>query len=57
MMLAAATMTMAALSSTNPPAKPNVVFILADDWGYGDVGAYKTLLSNGVDAVCLFFPL
>ena len=40
----------AAATRVNPP-KPNIVFVLADDWGYGDVGAYKTLLSNGIDKV------
>lgn len=40
----------ATLSGINPP-KPNIIFMLADDWGYGDVGAYKTLLANGVDKV------
>ena len=40
----------ATLGGINPP-KPNIIFMLADDWGYGDVGAYKTLLANGVDKV------
>ena len=40
----------ATLGGINPP-KPNIIFMLADDWGYGDVGAYKILLANGVDKV------
>eukprot|EP00037_Helgoeca_nana_P017603 m.166777 g.166777 ORF g.166777 m.166777 type:complete len:539 (+) comp24061_c1_seq1:76-1692(+) len=30
--------------------QPNFIFVLADDWGLGDTGAYHTLLSNGIDA-------
>eukprot|EP00039_Didymoeca_costata_P002180 m.58057 g.58057 ORF g.58057 m.58057 type:complete len:510 (-) comp11152_c0_seq2:40-1569(-) len=28
-------------------AKPNVVFLLADDWGIGDVGAYAKMVNGG----------
>ena len=28
---------------------PNVVFVLADDWGYGDIGGYHTLLRQTAD--------
>ena len=32
-------------------ARPNFVFILLDDWGTGDVGAYQTLTNHGIDQV------
>ena len=31
--------------------RPNFVFILLDDWGTGDVGAYQTLTNHGIDKV------
>jgi hypothetical protein len=30
----------AATAATTLPKQPNFVFVLADDWGLGDVGAY-----------------
>ena len=28
-------------------AKPNLAFVLADDWGWGDAGAYAKLVNGG----------
>ena len=36
-------------SSSSNKSRVNIVHILADDWGVGDVGAYHTLLHNGID--------
>lgn len=30
--------------------RPNVVFLLADDWGWGDVEVYHTLVNKGLNA-------
>ena len=40
-----------AAEPAKPPAKPNIVYILADDAGYGDFGCYgqTTLLTPNVD--------
>ena len=40
-----------AAETARPPARPNIVYILADDAGYGDVGAYgqKTLHTPNLD--------
>jgi arylsulfatase A-like enzyme len=29
--------------------RPNFIFVLADDWGYGDTAPYKTLLNHNLD--------
>jgi len=33
-----------------PQDRPNVIFLLADDWGWGDVEVYNTLVDKGVNA-------
>ena len=38
-----------AFASAAEGLRPNIIFILADDWGLGDVGAYHTLLAKGID--------
>ena len=35
------------LLSTNAPPSPNFVMLLADDWGWGDTGAYAKLVNAG----------
>ena len=40
----------AAATSQQPTAnsqRPNFVMLLADDWGWGDVGAFASLVNNG----------
>ena len=36
-----------------PPVKPNIIYILLDDAGYGDLGCYgqKTLRTPNIDAL------
>ena len=43
-------------TNTSDSARPNFVFILMDDWGVGDVGAYHTLTNHGIDKVIYSFP-
>lgn len=33
-----------------PGGQPNIVFLLADDWGWGDVEVYKTILNRNLNA-------
>lgn len=42
-----------AVAATQPVAKPNVIFILCDDLGYGDIGCYgqKKLKTPNIDAL------
>lgn len=43
-MLASTMLVAAALTAA---MKPNIVFVLNDDWGWGDLGAYKTITGGG----------
>src|SRR4030088_3194279 len=40
-----------ALSAQTPPSHPNIIFILADDLGYGDLGCYgqKRIQTPNID--------
>lgn len=42
-----------ALHAGNPQQMPNVIFILADDIGYGDIGCYdaKNISTPNIDAL------
>ena len=42
---------LASQATSDTDARPNFVFILLDDWGTGDVGAYQTLTNHGIDKV------
>eukprot|EP00037_Helgoeca_nana_P014910 m.140010 g.140010 ORF g.140010 m.140010 type:complete len:516 (+) comp22773_c0_seq2:134-1681(+) len=39
--------TVATSATGTAPQKPNFVFLLTDDWGWGDVGAYAKLVNSG----------
>ena len=45
--LACAVLLAETTSAQSPPAKPNVVFILMDNLGYGEVGAYGGGMTRG----------
>ena len=53
--LIATTLSLAALTSLNAQQKPNVVFILADDLGYGDLSCYgqDKFLTPNIDNLAL----